>query len=1384
MQTTRPMNLLIVGGIIIVLMMGFIVPNSIADIITYPDDGVWEDTFDDNSALLLKNCEVKNKEIVLKQGATQIQYNFLEQSDHSFYVYTTFFFLPATKLFSPERHLGREYQLGGKDIDNIETINKVYTSRSSFTIRRVIVHHFRFHVDLDESSMENIRVIWYGKADAFADINFYFWNSSYFLVGGWENLGYNRSSGSDTNINISISGGKVKYAVDSENYIDISVVAYFPLQLKSCTLATDYVGLLAKTELGYTTNYGQAETKHAIDPKNITANLTTFYWDLLAWDDSQQGGAKVRYQVVYVNATGDDVLVEEATLPGNTKGFTTSPVPLNNLSNYKYKNKYLKLKIRANLTTESPSVSPRIFNWAVTWQNWTHWQDSFNTYYRIDKRSKIYKDNGTIMISKIQDEWPTFGFNPENTRASDCKGALTGNLYWYGTEDVGGGFRNPVIGNGMVYIFSDKQSLHRYNITLPSGSTDGSPQSNWSSLKINFDCVNSPAITDEFVIVATGEQGEKGHQNHIYGYEKDNLTLKWDFSYGGKNICYDASSIVVDNTLFISTWGGDNGHYLLESSRYTNNQLIALNLNDMTIENFTLPAPGLSTPAVTGDIVIVTCNSTDNDSVFALSLSGEKIWSRAVGAVGHASPVIYGNAVFVTCTQEESNRKATTKIVAMNLNDGNILWNATVSEQLPSRYMHFSESTPAVYDNVLYVASPDGTVHALAVSNGTKLWSTSIYSIPFGSSDVLLSSPAYADNNIYIGTPAGKIMALNATTGKTTWEYKTYGEWGPTPVLGSPIVSNGLVYIADENGYLYSFGKFIASTNEVTGSITSVPIRLPEAYWWGNFYANVSYNADISKITFKLLDENGNILNGNLANTNSLSLAGPTLGRAVRLQADFSSDNISKNNPKLLKWYITLSMDTVKPYLISSTFTPDPNGWLPEIVPSFSIKAMDNYTGLRVNSAKYNLTYTLNNVSQSSTYHASCTGENGTKDKQTITMNISALSFFDNITSLKSITFEISDMAGNTISKTVTFKQDTKKPTSRVKTSLNRYNSSDITISATANDTGTLNVDASGIKLVELYYRYSENRNFSGDWILFGNSTGSSPTWKFTFANHPNQHGGFFELCTVATDYAGHVEDFPTTGDIWFLWDWQKPSLPSISGDTLWFKERPRFSVVFEDDYRLDTIQYKPNFEASWTTIATDVNSSSYDTDYSGKSWSLKQEYWDRMNEGEIYYLYFRINDTLGNTQLVTSDNQAIVIGKDTAIPIVAIDIASLETEWSWADNYTVSGLANDQNGSGIKEVLLYYRFSDDKSNWSNWEPFGDILDISPFEWNFTALKGDGYYEFKINVTDYADNTVESEVFSLAVASFPVDLALVMLGLVIVLLLVTSIIFIIWRKRK
>jgi len=1385
MQTIRSMNLSITGGIIIFLMIGFIVPGSVAIAKVYPDDGVWEDTFEDSTNLNLHGCNLVNDAIELKKGTSHFTYNFADKLIHYAYAYQAFLFFPIGKTFSPTTHLSNEIIFEGNDINKIKGLDQFSATRSATLLKRYVIQHFRFQLNSAADAIDNIIVSWYGKATNKAIVDYYFWNSSKLINGAWQKLGRNISQGSNITFSYMITQGDLKYALDADNFIDICVVASLKFIYLStlCNLSTNYIKLYSTGEQGYAVGYGFAEIKSPIDPLSISTHFSGFYWDTLTWDDYQSGGATIKYQILYENNSGLYVLVPNNFFTdnpeeNNSNGFSHPPICLNAIP-------YKKLKIRANLTTDTPLTSPRIFSWAMTWQNSSQWQDLFSTSYRIDVKNKVHIGSNIVNISRIQGEWPMVGFNPENNRATAGDGPSTSSLYWYGNEYVGGQFRNPVIGNGKVYIGSNTRTIYQYNMELPSGVGSGNPQTRTTFHSFDYDIVNSPAVTDNYIVVATGQMDTGGHINHIYALNRDNISKTWDYDFSNDNIsiCYFASPVIAGDKVFITSWGGDNGIYVLESNRYTNNKILAVDLqNDKKTWQKELSAPSFSTPAVSlsHNVVIAGCNSPNNDSVFAFSLNGSEIWSKKIGAIGYASPVIYENTVFVTATIT-SSLSIKTMLYALNLTDGEIFWNKTICSS-DKAYSNNGDSTPAIFDNILYVASPDGTLFAIHATDGSELWATSVYiRSHLLSPSSLTSSPVYADGKVYLGLPSAKIIAHTASTGAKAWDFDTFQtpDFKRSPVFGSPIVSNGLLFVADENGDLYSIGTYKAPSQQINGSITSIPIKLPESFWWYRFYEYAVNNKTISGITFKLLDEDNNVLR-DLQNGTLLPVNDVTLPRTLRLRADFTTKNISANNPSLFRWGITFTRDSLPPYINLGTITPTFNGWLNIVVPRISIKVKDNGTGLLVNSAQYTLQYVLNNITYTNTYSARCTGTNGTTQLQNITANLSTISDYDNITLLKSITFIIKDLAGNTATKYVKIKQDTTAPRSYViKQSMKpRYNASAhyIWINATSFDNGT---DASGVKQVKLYYRYSSTGNFSGDWVYFADSTQKSPRWKFNFTNNPNQHGGYFEVCTLAIDNASNIEEFPTHGDVSFLYDWKIPDLPSSSGDTLWFKEQPTFSLVFEDDFRLDTIQYYPNLETSWTTIATDVNASTY-----GKSWSLKEEYWDQMNEGEVYYLYFKINDTLGNTLLVTSDSQAITIRKDMSEPIVTIDIPTLETELSWDDNFTVSTLVNDQNGSGIKEVSLCYRFSEDKSNWSSWTAYGDTLGSSPFEWEYTAAEGDGYYEFKINVTDNAGNKAESEVFPVEVTSFPTTLTLVMISLVVVLSLISAVIFIKWRKRK
>ena len=125
---------------------------------------------------------------------------------------------------------------------------------------------------------------------------------------------------------------------------------------------------------------------------------------------------------------------------------------------------------------------------------------------------------------------------------------------------------------------------------------------------------------------------------------------------------------------------------------------------------------------------------------------------------------------------------------ALNALSGALLWSMQTSDHI--------QSSPAVANGVVYIASYDANVYAFNATNGGLLWS-----FPTGSGAVG-ASPAVVNGIMYIGDNGGRVWALNASTGTAIWRFSA----GDT-VYSSPTVANGVVYIGGDyfdNGTVYA----------------------------------------------------------------------------------------------------------------------------------------------------------------------------------------------------------------------------------------------------------------------------------------------------------------------------------------------------------------------------------------------------------------------------------------------------------------------------------------------------------------------------------------------------------------------------------------------------
>lgn len=100
-------------------------------------------------------------------------------------------------------------------------------------------------------------------------------------------------------------------------------------------------------------------------------------------------------------------------------------------------------------------------------------------------------------------------------------------------------------------------------------------------------------------------------------------------------------------------------------------------------------------------------------------------------------------------------------------------------------------SQPISDGDVVYLASMDHYLYALALNDGSLKWESDM-----GGS--MVGSPTLADGVLYVGTIGSEVVAVDAETGKDLWRFATTGE-----VWAQPVVHDGVVFFGDLRGTLY-----------------------------------------------------------------------------------------------------------------------------------------------------------------------------------------------------------------------------------------------------------------------------------------------------------------------------------------------------------------------------------------------------------------------------------------------------------------------------------------------------------------------------------------------------------------------------------------------------
>ncbi|MFT3787790.1 MAG: PQQ-binding-like beta-propeller repeat protein [Tepidisphaeraceae bacterium] len=235
----------------------------------------------------------------------------------------------------------------------------------------------------------------------------------------------------------------------------------------------------------------------------------------------------------------------------------------------------------------------------------------------------------------------------------------------------------------------------------------------------------------------------------------------------------------------------------------------------------------------------VVCIGSADTKIYGLSATdGTVLWTVQGANLFQASSATDGQRFFVGGWDNYFR--------AIDAGTGKEVWSKPLGREqkmLPN-FSAFAPAitTPAVGQNLVFISTNDGKLHALRTMNGDEVWTidrqkmgysspcfangtvygilsdeSKAFAVNARSGEMLWetttggtvydSSFAYDGGKLFVATVAGELVCLNATDGKQNWRYRL----GTGHAFASPAAGNGTVYMSGMSGEVLALPGQIGS---------------------------------------------------------------------------------------------------------------------------------------------------------------------------------------------------------------------------------------------------------------------------------------------------------------------------------------------------------------------------------------------------------------------------------------------------------------------------------------------------------------------------------------------------------------------------------------------
>ena len=422
-------------------------------------------------------------------------------------------------------------------------------------------------------------------------------------------------------------------------------------------------------------------------------------------------------------------------------------------------------------------------------------------------------------------DWPMWGGTPDRNMVSDMKGIPTTwdvktkkNVKWMaelGSQSYG----NPVIAGGMVFVGTNNEAVKDPKVTGDKGilmafrESDGEflwqdvndklPSGRANDWPFQGVC-SSPLVEGDRLYYVTNRGEVRALDVHGDGNKHGKVLWKFDMmeEVGSQpHNMSNSSPVSYGDLIYVSTSNGqDESHVHIPSPRAPS--IIAVNKR-------------------TGKL------AWEDNSVGDRILHGQ--WSSAaVGKIGDVMQAVIGQGDgWVRGYEAESGKK----LWEFDLNPKDSVWPKTRNEVI---------STPVIYDNKVYIANGqdpehgEGVGHLYAIDASKRGDITQTGRVwHYDKIRRSISTAAIYNGMLFDADFSGFLHCLDLKTGKPYWTHDMLAA-----IWSSPIIINGKVYLADEDGDVAvleaSKEKKLVAENNMGSSVYATPVPAHGALFLAN----------------------------------------------------------------------------------------------------------------------------------------------------------------------------------------------------------------------------------------------------------------------------------------------------------------------------------------------------------------------------------------------------------------------------------------------------------------------------------------------------------------------------------------------------------------------